>query len=111
LFALEIELGTASETQISGGKKTCKINDKNQLKSLFMSSQTFHRTPGGRIQEITAGEQFEPRILECFDLVTQELYRHLPATIHTQEAKGINGKIRAFTTNCFCLGGSNQRTR
>jgi hypothetical protein len=37
-----------------------------------MSSQIFHRTPDGRIQEITAGEQLEPRILESFDPVTQD---------------------------------------
>jgi hypothetical protein len=30
------------------------------------------------------GEQFEPQILESFDLVTQEIYRDLPAIIHTE---------------------------
>jgi hypothetical protein len=49
-----------------------------------MSSQTFHRIIGGRVPEITAGERFEPRILESFDPVTQELYQLLPATISTQ---------------------------
>jgi hypothetical protein len=49
-----------------------------------MSSQSFHRTPGGLVQKITTGERFEPRILESFDPVTQELYQHLPATIHTE---------------------------
>jgi hypothetical protein len=48
-----------------------------------MSSQTFHRTPGGGVSEITTGERFEPRILESFDPVTQELYQHLPTMIHT----------------------------
>jgi hypothetical protein len=46
-----------------------------------MSSQTFHRTPGGHIQKITAEKQFEPQDLESFDPVTQELYQYLPAMI------------------------------
>jgi hypothetical protein len=57
---------------------TSEINDKNQIKKL-------HRTPNGRVQDTTAGEQFKPRNLESFDPVTQELYRLLPATIHTQD--------------------------
>jgi hypothetical protein len=57
-----------------------EIDDKNQIEEQFISSQAFHRTPGGHIQEITAGEQFEPRILESFDPATQELYR-----LHLQE--------------------------
>jgi hypothetical protein len=62
----------------------CKIEDKNKIKEQFISSQAFHRTTGGHVREITAGEQFEPRILESFNPATQELYRHLPATIHAQ---------------------------
>jgi hypothetical protein len=50
-----------------------------------MSSNAFHRIPGGRVREITVGERFELRILEFFDPVTQELYRYLPAIIPTQE--------------------------
>jgi hypothetical protein len=34
-----------------------------------------------RVRKITVGEQFEPQIIEPFDLVTQELYRLLTATI------------------------------
>jgi hypothetical protein len=49
-----------------------------------MSSQAFHRTPGGRIRKITAGEQFKPRIIESFDPTTQELNQDLPVTIHTK---------------------------
>jgi hypothetical protein len=58
---------------------------KNRVKKQFISSQAFYRTPGGHVREITAGEQFEPRILKSFDPVTQELYRLLPATIDTQQ--------------------------
>jgi hypothetical protein len=60
-----------------------ETDDKNQIKNRFISSQVFHRTPGGRVQKITAGEQFKPRILKSFDPVTQELYREHPATILT----------------------------
>jgi hypothetical protein len=49
-----------------------------------MSSQTFHQTTDRRIWKINAGEQFEPRIIESFDPVTQKLYQHLPAMIHTK---------------------------
>jgi hypothetical protein len=60
---------------------TCEIDDKNQIEEQFISSQAFHRTTGGRVQEITVGEQFEPRTLESFDLATQEPHRLHPATI------------------------------
>jgi hypothetical protein len=59
-------------------------DDENQIKNRFISSQTFHRTTGGRVREITVGERFEPRNLESFDSVTQELYRLLSATIHSE---------------------------
>jgi hypothetical protein len=62
---------------------SCKINDKNQLKKQFISSQAFHRTPGVRAQEITVGDRFEPRILESFDPVTQEHNRASPARTET----------------------------
>jgi hypothetical protein len=48
-----------------------------------MSSQSFHRIPGGRVQKITAEVQFEPQKLESFDPMTQESYRLSPAMIHT----------------------------
>jgi hypothetical protein len=53
-------------------KAIYKIDDKNQLEKQFISSKAFHRTSGGRVRKITAGERFEPRILESFDLMTQE---------------------------------------
>jgi hypothetical protein len=62
----------------------CEINNKNRIGEQFISSQVFHRTPDGHVRKITAEEQFKPRILKSFDLVNQELYQHLPATIHTQ---------------------------
>jgi hypothetical protein len=52
----------------------CEINDRNQLEKQFISSQAFHQTPGGHVQEITTGERFEPRIIESFNLVIQEQY-------------------------------------
>jgi hypothetical protein len=57
------------------------------------------------------GERFKPRILESFDPTTKELYRLLPATIHTQETKEIKGKIKTFTTHCSCSGGPKQRRK
>jgi hypothetical protein len=59
-------------------------DDKNQIKNRFISSQLFHRTLDERVWEITVEERFEPRILESFDPVIQELYRLLPAIIHSQ---------------------------
>jgi hypothetical protein len=49
-----------------------------------MSSHAFHQTPGGRVREITVRVQFGVGNLEFFDPTTQEVYRLLPATIHTQ---------------------------
>jgi hypothetical protein len=57
------------------------------IEEQFISSQVFHRTPGGRVQETTVGVQFESLILESFDPVTQELYRLPPVRIHTQSKK------------------------
>jgi hypothetical protein len=59
-----------------------EIDDKNRIEEQFISLQTFHRTPGGRVREITVREQFEPRILESFDTVTQESHRLPHAKIH-----------------------------
>jgi hypothetical protein len=63
------------ETRNNASKTTSDIDNKNRIKEQFRSSQAFHQTPG---------VQFEPRNLESFDPVTQELYRLLPATIHTK---------------------------
>jgi hypothetical protein len=79
------------------------MDDKNWIKEQFISSQAFHRTAGGRIQKIILREQFEPRILESFDLVTQELYRHLPTMIHDQLTDS-NTQARKYTED----GGSQQ---
>jgi hypothetical protein len=46
---------------------------KNQIEEQFISSQSFYRTPDGRIREITVKEQFEPIILESFDPMTREI--------------------------------------
>jgi hypothetical protein len=53
-------------------KTTSEIDDRNQLEKRFISSQAFHRTPAGRVQEITAREQFESQNLELFDPAAQE---------------------------------------
>jgi hypothetical protein len=72
------------ETQNGTGKDPSDTDDKNQIENRFISSHTFHRTSDERVQEITAEEQFEPRILESFDPVTQKSYCRSPATFHTQ---------------------------
>jgi hypothetical protein len=80
-LALKIRLGTTAKTRNGVSKTTSEIDNENQIKKQFMSLQTFHRTPGGHIQKITAEKQFEPQDLESFDPVTQELYQYLPAMI------------------------------
>jgi hypothetical protein len=60
-----------------------ETDDKNQIKNRFISSQAFHRTPGGRVRKITTGEQFESRKLEFFDPVTREQYQFAPVKNHT----------------------------
>jgi hypothetical protein len=62
-----------------------ETDDENRIEKQFISSQTFHQTPGGRVREITVEERFKPRILESFDLVTQELYQESPAKKHTRK--------------------------
>jgi hypothetical protein len=52
-------LGTAAEIRSGTSKTTSEINDENQIEKQFMSAQAFHQTPGGRVRETTAGEQFE----------------------------------------------------
>jgi hypothetical protein len=84
LSAFGTGLGIAAKTRSGASKITCEIDNKNRIEEQFISSQSFHQTPGGRVREITAKEQFKPRILESFVPTTQELYRHLPGTIHTK---------------------------
>jgi hypothetical protein len=67
------------ETRNGASKTTREIDDKNRFEKQFISSQAFHRTPGRRVRETTAGERFEPRILESLDPVTQESNRLQPA--------------------------------
>jgi hypothetical protein len=49
-----------------------EIADKNRIGEQFLSSQEFHRTAGGRVQEITVEVQFRLENLEFFDLAAQE---------------------------------------
>jgi hypothetical protein len=81
-LALGTGLGTTAETQIGARKNTCEIDDRNQIKEQYISSQIFYRTPGGRVGETTTEEQFEPQNIESFYPMTQELNRDSPATIH-----------------------------
>jgi hypothetical protein len=86
-------LGTAAEIRSGTSKTTSEINDENQIEKQFMSAQAFHQTPGGRVRETTAGEQFKLRSLESFDPVTQEQYRFfLPQSNHRRD----RGKIEPF---------------
>jgi hypothetical protein len=71
-----------------------------------MSSQAFHRTPGGRVQEITAGVRFEPRILQSFDPVTQELYWGLTYN-HSTHSRELKTKIN--TGGLYCQEQSRAR--
>jgi hypothetical protein len=66
---------TATKARKGANKTTREIDDKNSTQKQFISSQSFHRTPGGRVQKTTAGERFRPQILETFRPVTQEQYR------------------------------------
>jgi hypothetical protein len=74
-LALGTGLGTAAETWIDAGKNTCERDDKTQTKNQFMSSQAFHRTPCGRVQETTVWEWLELGNLEFFDPVAREYDR------------------------------------
>jgi hypothetical protein len=56
LSAFGTRLGTVAKTRNGASKTTREIDDKNQLKKQFISSQAFHRTPGERVRETTAGE-------------------------------------------------------
>jgi hypothetical protein len=77
-------LETAAETRNGASKTTSKIDDENQIEKQFLSSQIFHRTPGGCVRRITVEKRFELDNLESFDLVTQELYRESLARNFTQ---------------------------
>jgi hypothetical protein len=70
-----------------------ETDDKDQIKNRFISSQLFNRTADGRVYEITVGKRFKPRIIESFNLVTQKVYRLLPAMIHNQNSKKNQTKI------------------
>jgi hypothetical protein len=61
-----------------------RLTTKNWTKTQFMSSQSFHRTPYGRVREIIVQAQLELENPKLFDPIAQELYRLLPAIIHTQ---------------------------
>jgi hypothetical protein len=50
---------------------------KNQIEEQFIFSQSFHRTPGVRIQEITVRMQFKPRILKSFEPANQDQYQNM----------------------------------
>jgi hypothetical protein len=64
-----------------------------------------------RIQEITAKEQFKPRIFESFDLTTQELYQHLTTTIHTEIHTKIETLEEARTSITSAQIGAQSRRR
>jgi hypothetical protein len=48
LSAFGTGLGTAVEARNGASKTTYEIDDKNQIEEQFISSQTFHKTPGVR---------------------------------------------------------------
>jgi hypothetical protein len=73
------------EIQNGASKTTSEIDNKNQLEEQFITSQVFHRTPGGHVQKITVGEKIEPQILELFNLVAQESNQASPAMIYTRQ--------------------------
>jgi hypothetical protein len=72
LSTLGTGLGTVAETWNSASKTTCEINDKNRIEEQFISSQTFQRTPGGRVRDITARVQFKVWNIKSFNPMTQE---------------------------------------
>jgi hypothetical protein len=65
-------LEITAETRNDAGKTTCEIDDKNRINEQFISSQAFHRTPDGRVREITMGLQFILENLKIFYPVAQE---------------------------------------
>jgi hypothetical protein len=59
------------KTRRAANKITQEIDNKDSTQKQFISSQTFHRTLGGRVRETAAGEQFRTQILETIDPVAQ----------------------------------------
>jgi hypothetical protein len=53
-----------SSNSVSANKTTREIDDKNSTQKRFISSPVFHRTPGVRVREITAGVKIELGNLE-----------------------------------------------
>jgi hypothetical protein len=84
LSTLETVLEIVADTRNGASKNACEIDDKNQIKTQFVSLQIFHLTSDGRVQKTTAGERFKPKTLESFDPTTQEPYWGSPAMIHTK---------------------------
>jgi hypothetical protein len=70
LLALRTELGTVAEIRIDASKNMCETNDKNRIKTQFMSSQSFHRTSYVRVRETTVWEQYRLDNLEPFGSMT-----------------------------------------
>jgi hypothetical protein len=87
-------------------KTTREIDNKNQLEKKFISFQTFHRTPGGRVQETTAGERFRLENFKPFYLVAQASHKLHPATIHNNPTN-VCTKVEAFWTTE--IAAANQR--
>jgi hypothetical protein len=108
-LALRTGLGTAAEIQIGVNKNTCEIDDKNRIKEQFISSQVFYRTTGGRVQKITTEEQFESRILEYFDPVTQEYNRDEILQQYTHKNLKQNRNLRSRQNSLLVLPGSNSK--
>jgi hypothetical protein len=75
------------ETQNSTSSTTSEIDGKKCIKEQFMSSRIFHQTTGGRVRENTVEEQFKPRTLKSFNLVTQESYQTSPASTLSKSEK------------------------
>jgi hypothetical protein len=60
-----LSLSNPITTVLTGPHK--EIDNKDTTQKQFISTQAFHRTPGGRVRETTAGERFRPRNLKTFD--------------------------------------------
>jgi hypothetical protein len=90
------------KTRNDASKTTSEVDGKNRIEEQFISSHAFHQTAGERVREITAREQFKPRILDSFDPTTQEVYRELPSTqkfIHKQLGQEKRVLIHSYHTN------------
>jgi hypothetical protein len=76
------------EIQDDTGKDSSETDDKNKIQKRFISSQTFHRTPGGRVREITVEVQFHrhspshwPICLQLASDVTSAIVPHAPPAV------------------------------